>query len=89
MGDIFGVHVDPSKEIIVGREENTLTQADARLDRKEQTHTNRLKIEAQHHSAMIGLQRPLMEMEYQPNGDLGLAPSSFSFRMGPTSPKLP
>ena len=88
MGDVSGVNDEPIKELIMGREEITLTQKDAMLDSKNRNRMNGPNLQGPQPKGVIGPQEQLMEMNERPGVDLGLTPSSISFKMGPTSPKL-
>ena len=82
MGDISILNTEPCKEVILGREEISLNQNDAKLGRKEGTHASGLTIEAQPQISLLGPQGPFMMLEHQPSVVLGLTQSSINFRMG-------
>ena len=88
MGDVSGVNDDPRKELIMGKEETTLTQKGTKLDRTDRNHINGLNIVGQDINEITRPQEQLMEKKYWPGVDLGLTPSGISFKMGPISPKL-
>ena len=87
MGDVSAVNDEPIKDLIMGREEITLTQKDSRLDSKGRNCMNGPNLQGLQPKGVIGPQEQLMEMNDRPGVDLGLNPSNISFKLGPTSPK--
>ena len=87
MGDVSAVNDEPIKDLIMGREEITLTQKDSRLDSKGRNCMNGPNLQGLQPKGVIGPQEQLMEMNDRPGVDLGLNPSNISFKLGLTSPK--
>ncbi|KAK7849188.1 hypothetical protein CFP56_003381 [Quercus suber] len=91
MGNLFALNTEPSKEVALWREDITLRQNVAKLDRTVGVHTSGLIIEAQNKQSTIGPPGPVMALDNQPGTELGLTTPgiNFKFKMGPTSPKQP
>ena len=88
MGDVSVVNDEPLKDIIMGREEITLTQENSRLDSKGRNCLHGPNHEGPQPEGVIGPKEQLSGINDRPGVELGLNPASISFKLGPTSPKV-